>query len=811
MKKIITILSIVLLGAISCTKSNFDEPKPEESGLVEVSMSMTLPNWLMAETKAGGAMAHKPDIDNIRVAMFGTSGYLQAYTKAELTGATPTENDTRYTFTVLLPVYEGEAHVHVIANGDGSVPFENQTEHTIMSKMTTTGGVGAYWARIVLPDGILAKWTENGTMQTNANHNFVPTDATQFKFQDVILIRNFAEVKLVEVPSNLTNVSYALVNVPKTGSVAPIQRTYMDDTDDDGQDDDLVAEYIDTYAQYSYDTAKEKMTKAGAEDYNGYMVDTDIIKTLPGDNDFVEVDGPTGPNGAFAYERTVSTTNTTCLLIKGTYAVDNKVYYYRLDLLGTNQPLALYRNYQYQVRIGRLGGKGYPTAAEAMRHNSSDNISAMVEAKSLSDISDGASRLKVAFIEKNYISAGDKPFWVQYEPAANGDVNNETVTIEGPFPVANPNDPNGGNYAPAITAITKGTETGETGKKYLNYSLTVAAQGSEDKVSTFIVKANNNNSDPDYYSELSRVVTVRVIKKINMTVSLNPAEVSNVAGQTTVLNIALDDTLQASMFPLEFYIEDTKHTLNPTGYDGPTHTAAHAVTVPVKVDKSIVDGATNSNSFYFIRTVNWDEYKPLREAYIAGNHGAIVFHTEFKTLVDESATDVYVANEYFVSDHASLTNHAATRKTGSFTFTPSMFGPASGSNPADLTETSTDGHVTLAFSNVYYSSSSYVQLANSNTQPTATFTTDATKTKVTRVSMDFTSDNNARGDITANTGSVSERNQTSPFTRYWPAAGTASSNNLVLTFTRYNAGSYWQSDYRYHQITSIIVEYEYYE
>ena len=86
MKKIITILSIVLLGAISCTKSNFDESNADTSGLVEVSMTMTLPNWLMAETKAGGAMAHKPDLDNIRVAMFGTSGYPQAYTTATLTG-----------------------------------------------------------------------------------------------------------------------------------------------------------------------------------------------------------------------------------------------------------------------------------------------------------------------------------------------------------------------------------------------------------------------------------------------------------------------------------------------------------------------------------------------------------------------------------------------------------------------------------------------------------------------------------------------------------------------------------------------------
>jgi len=805
MKKIFTIFSIVLLGAISCTKSNFDEPKAEESGLVEVSMSMTLPNWLMAETKAGGVMAHKPDIDNIRVAVFGTSGYPQAYTKATLTGATPTENETTYTFTVLLPVYEGEAHVHVIANGDASIPFEGQTEHTIMSKMTTTGGVGAYWARIILKDGILAKWTDNGTMQTNANHNFVPTDATLAKFQNITLVRNFAEVKLVEVPSNLTNVTYTLVNVPKTGSVAPIQKTYYVKDKDDN--DVLMADYLDDYVQYDYNTSTEKMTKEGKDDYNGYVVNTDIDTSIPADNTFVAYDSADGPNGAFVYERPVATANTTCLLIRGTYTGDNKVYYYRLDLLGATQPLALYRNYQYQIRIGRLGGKGYTTPAEALKHNSSDNISASVEAKTLTDISDGASRLYVEYIEKNYISAGTKSFWAKYEPSADGTTDNTNLTIEGPYPVVNPNDPAGGNYEQAITAIEFLNETGEEGKKQKNWNITVAGQGSEDKVSTFVVKASNGQTG-DYASTLTRIVTVRVVKEMTMTLSFNPEDVSNVAGSKTTLNIQLSDTLQPSMFPLEFYIEDTNRTLNPTGEDG----AGNTITVPVKVDKSIID--KTSNSYYFIRTVNWDEYEPLRDAYIAGNHNAIVFHTEFKTLVDESATKVYVDNEYFAQAQTSLTTHEATSKTGSFTFMPSMFATASGGNPADLTETSLDGHVTLTFSNVYFVNTNvptYVQLANSNTTTTATFTTDAAKTKVTRVSMNFTDDPNARGNITANTGSVSQRNQTSPFTRYWPATGTASSNNLILTFTPYDQGWGNNPRYYYHQLNSITVEYEYYE
>jgi len=795
MKKIFTILSIVLLGAISCTKSNLETPSPvaEDSGLVEVNMTMTLPNWLMAETKAGGVMAHKPDIDNIRVAMFGTSGYPQAYTKATLTGTAPTENNTTYTFTVLLPVYEGEAHVHIIANGPDSILYDGWPENKLMAKMTTEGGVGAYWARIVLEDGLLAQWTGNGTMQTNDNHNFVPTEETAAKFRNITLIRNFAEVRLVEI-NGLTDVTYTLVNVPTSGSVAPIFGDSVRSEPKSATDTTTLyyADYLDDYAAYKYNTTSEKMEK-GSTAYDGYMVNQTIDSSLPASGAAL----PAVVNDsipAFVYERTVATENTTALLIRGKYS-DNNYYYYRLDLLGATQPLALYRNYQYRIRIGRLGNKGYSSPTEAMKHNSSDNISAMVEAKTLTDISDGAARLYVEFIEKNYVSSGQKEFWVKYVPDVsdkNTDgsekVDNSKVVIK---------DLKGNAITSAITA-------GRTAGDYQYYTFTTDGQGTSDKVSTFVVEANNGKTG-DFASKLTRTVTVRVVKSINTTLTMNPEDVSNVAGAKTILNIALSDTLQSSMFPLEIYIEDTNHTLNPTGTDG----AGNALTVPVKIGKSLKDNTTNS--FYFVRTVNWSEYEPMRDAYKAGNTGAIVFHTEFKTLVDESETMVYVDNEYFSVDSVKLTTHEATRYTDSFTFYPSMFATASGGNPADLTETSTDGHVTLTFSRIASVTDNYVQLVNGNNTATATFSTDASKTKVTRVSMNFTSYDNSRGNITASTGGgVSNAVETSPYTRRWPATGTASSNNLVLTFTRASEWD-WGWTYYYHYITSITVEYEYYE
>jgi hypothetical protein len=80
---------------------------------------------------------------------------------------------------------------------------------------------------------------------------------------------------------------------------------------------------------------------------------------------------------------------------------------------------------------------------------------------------------------------------------------------------------------------------------------------------------------------------------------------------------------------------------------------------------------------------------------------------------------------------------------------------------------------------------------------------------ITGVSMDFTSYNNSRGNINVTTGgsSVTQANETSPYTRSWPSNGTTTSSTVALSFTR--AGN--NRPYDYHQITSITVTYQYYE
>lgn len=646
MKKILYIFLAILLGLVSCTEMPFTpEPvKADETGLVSVIMQLQVPVPLQAFTKANDR-AEEPHIDYIKVAVFGTSGYPQAYSLAEPVNADGNpissyaiaNGDTCY-FKVLLPVYEGEAHVHIIANGDESIPFVDQTEASIMEKMYTTGNVGAYWASFIMPEGILPQKDNNGIMETYQDGNFKPSAETQAFFEDLVLVRNFAEVILTNEAQNLTDVSWTLVNVPTKGSVAPM----------------AAGNYVYDFADYTYDSNTGKMVKAATETesakvYDGFMFNdepmdfsvpkADSIKTLLSDPMFV-------------YERKhPGSSKATCILLKAKFisnygtsqqATDANYSYYRIDLMDETLDgyFALYRNYQYRVKIHKVGNRGAATPNEAMNRDSGGNVSMSTEAKKLTDISDGTSRLVVEYVEKNFTSGGKKGLWVQYVPDVTkdedhdgkADVDNSSikVTIKDKG-----NALKEGENGDVISIISGSTNNG-----YYFYEFELNDQDeNEDLVSILQVKADNGVTGDDK-STLYRDVTLRVMKKMNMTLSLQPKKVSGI--DTTVLSIALPDSLPSSMFPLELYIEDVNHTLSPTQKDAD----GNDIDVPVVTAKSLADGT--SNSFYFVRTVLEEEYGAWKTDH--------TITTQFATNQTASATTIYVANEYFKTQTINLLN-----------------------------------------------------------------------------------------------------------------------------------------------------------
>lgn len=832
---------------VACTKSEFQKPKAEETGMVELTLTVNTPVNLMA-TK--GDMADVPtDIDNIRIAMFGTSGYPQAYTLAEPVGKYADKNGTNFQYKVLLPVYEGEAHIHIIANAPADMVFDGNDEYSAMLKMEKTGGEGSYWARIILPEGIMPMRGSNGTMVTNeTTGNFVPSDETAEFFAGgydenekpvgITLVRNFAEIVLDMQATNLEDPTWTLIHTPQTGSVVPAVSETETVTGDDGEDKEVTTiDFLADFKDYVYDPESGKMKNTdGTAFYEGYMTSNKLNSTIPGGDDITT--GADAP--LFMYERLKpigKDSQPTAILLKGYYVNeagdrDANPSYYRIDLMNEDLKgyFTIYRNFKYVVEINQIGNRGDSSPELAATHNSGGNVSMSVETQTLTDISDGTGRLFVEFVDKTYATGSkastDKTIWVRYVPNVK-DLNedgsfkydNSKITISD----LSKREVNVGQTAPDHAIIDESAEsftyTDENividGKTYptRTYTFHVGPQGAAIKESHFTVSASNGKTGAAK-STLYRDITVRTMQVINTTISFSPSELNKEQPDTpTVMTIELSDTLQQAMFPVLFKIEDSEHVLNPTGTDGthltdPAEQKKHVIAVPVKVDKSIIPGHEDENSFYFIRTVNWSEYEPQIRAYRAaieaGTQPApIQFKTEFKLIgsVEAHSTDVYVANdEYFSTDSETLAITGRYRKTGSFKFTPSMFG----SN--DFTETSTDGMVTLTFSNVYYSSNSYIQLVNSNTTATATFKAN-NGAKVTKVSMDFYSSDNSRGNITAEPGSVSGRSANSPYTRSWSGTYT---ENLVLTYSPYRSGGMFSTTYP-HQMTSIIVQYEWYE
>lgn len=643
MKKILCIASILLLCLASCTKTPLEGPEPQnpdKAGLVAVTMELDVPVPLQAFTKANGR-AEKPRIDYIKVAVFGTSGYPQAYTLAKPVNASgqavqnyASENGTKYYFKVLLPVYEAEAHVHIIANGDEDMQFAEQTEDSIMKVMSTTNNVGAYWTRVVLKDGILPEKDNSGIMQTDGEGNFVPDENTKAAFENLQLVRNFAEVQLLfgEDPHiDVATATWTLMNIPTKGSVAPMAG----------------GTYVDDFASYTYNSATGRMVN-GDKVYNGYLFDDDPMDYhVPEGEGQTDVISTSVANPLFVYERThPGSDKATCIMLKAKYSGDPDFTYYRIDLMdeAINGYFPLYRNYCYKVRVNLVGNRGASTSDEAALRDSGGNVSMTTEAQSLTDLSDGISRLYVEYMEKNFTKGGKQTVWLRYVPNVHAvayDDNGEPIEVVDNTKISFVEVAGVDGKPRALKNGTEPTldESRSTRTGWYFYDFYLKEQDEDvDLESVLKFKAYNDNSDNP--STLYRDVTVRVMKKMDMDLTLDPKHLTAGTDKNTRLDITLPVGLPESMFPLELLIEDVNHTLNPTGQDGHGNT----ITVPVKVATSLMDG--KSSSFYFIRTVDYQtEYK-----------NSNVISTQFKTIESASATTLYVANEYFKTHSTNLLN-----------------------------------------------------------------------------------------------------------------------------------------------------------
>lgn len=144
-----------------------------------------------------------------------------------------------------------------------------------------------------------------------------------------------------------------------------------------------------------------------------------------------------------------------------------------------------------------------------------------------------------------------------------------------------------------------------------------------------------------------------------MTVDCNsgeadPREVPRTTGSPLDVSITIPSGLPESMFPLEFKIEAEAMTLTPE--TSRTNSDLNGYNIPVHSGTSISPNLAGKTTFHFIRTLTRAEYNSLPE-----NEGKRTFHAYFKSNRRESATTIWVDNEYFHPASVEFTNPTEPR------------------------------------------------------------------------------------------------------------------------------------------------------
>ena len=571
----------------------------------------------MPDPVATKAMGENPEITSLRVAVFGSSGYLKEYKLAEPV----TENDyvsaegvaNKKGYKVSLSITRSKIRVHLIANGPESLTFDY--ESTVMSQLNTTGGQDAYWQRVILNNGVYPDTEAEGYYDTPPVLTIDPDfdlaeDGTTHKMALIPLIRNFAKLTVVAKPkaeSNFEVSSFCVVNVPDRGSIAP----YNSATGDFMMNYDSYATLPEMSAVYAGNLPSSAQ----------------IDKSYPSETDFTNLtNGVVNGSGAlFMYERPVPTQDATILIVKGIYT-DPKTGtehegYYKIDMMDGGEYLPILRNFRYQINIEKVNRKGKSTVIGAINGAGSADISADISTASQVNISDGKSGISVEYTEKTLPIGGTYTLGISFTPdVSTGVVDNSLITFELKAAGAN------GAVIADVSDISYDSSTGTLTYKTTDVDPT--------KTKSQVIRVIGTSAT----SRLYRDITIRLLPQQIMTVTCIP-EIEAEANTAQTVTVSIPKDLPQSIFPLHFNVEVAEKTLTPNASD-----------LPVEPGATIVSGKSG-NSYQFVKTVSYQDY-------IAGYSGNYsVFTCEFKSIVPVSDSEIYVANTYFKTASTSFVTY----------------------------------------------------------------------------------------------------------------------------------------------------------
>lgn len=673
MKKILYIISAAMLALTACMQEKEQSLSPVQypEGQVLVSVNVQLPE----PDAATRAMGQVPTIESLYVAVFGSEGSFQNWIPATFDQIVNYQNhSTTAKYKVYLPITDKKRHIHFIANppkdehGDIIKPVFGDEDEVINAMVKTKGSTGepedAYWQKIEL-DHIGA-----ADGNPSADGYYTPDSYTQSKLATVCLVRNYAKIKVGvpavgegETPPYIVK-NYRLMNVPKSGSVAPwntgkkeYEKTYMD-----------ILTYANAGAQNN-----GQFYEALMRSYLGYMPNANDLDTeMP--TTYVEVTNNDSP-GAYMYERTMFTRASregtqTCFIAEVYFNQDIKVkdnvvitegstYWYKVAILGPDgEYIPILRNIQYSIEITGIVEAGYESAADAATGEFAGNISTGLAISSLNELSNGASTLRVNQTEftsngQKEVAIGKVPdyeiYWQFFPTFGTTGYTNPVTSIGDVAAGADTNYPEGYDVTITMYDITpesaingsiddfvEGTTT-ISGQTWGSLKIPIAERGDQIKTSVVRIIARYGNG-----RSMFREVIINVIPKENFQNKQPQSEDANIKGtyieadeldgleKEVKVHFKLPEGLGASLFPLNVTIEAKKNNLYSTSED-----------LPVSSGKSYWGG--NTNSFYFIRQVTLSEYRSIE-------NGAYVYNTDYVATLYTSkeggnSTDIVLQDE----------------------------------------------------------------------------------------------------------------------------------------------------------------------
>ena len=665
-KSLFILAALSVLLAPSCVREEgpFDRTEAVKisDGKISLDGTLVLPNaqdrgdWNV--TKAATMGEEVPTVKFLYLAVFSAGDILYEIVKAKPgTQSHPTAEDAGFicgsasenyitTFHVegLTKVSSGDRYIQFIATTKAIPEFENMEmnlvdEGTFVRTLTTTNGGLAYWGR---------------------RHFSSITETTDMK--GIKMIRNFSKVK-VDVADNVTNfriLGFKVFNTPVYGTIARFNTNTVDYVN--GKDGEIQINF-DRYANYELASGESSpytwLTET--DEFYGFMppviqynswnsyYSADDTDTMDANNLWID---PQEPD--YLYECSYRPDANPFIILKAQLLESGSwhTYYYKADFVykdpstGDNVYYNILRNFCYTLSITGVNGKGSDSVYDAVNSIALNNFEGSTMAQELTNIANDNSRL---YVSKTDILVTFGTSFKMYVKSRTGTSfntdDNDSITAEIRDATS------GSNIVSSASAISiASTDYGSgTYSDWREVTVTCANPESLNPGEVWKQPIVFKNA-----AGLTRTVNVTMRRPFSLSVDVQDY-VAPVKGTEVTVDFNVPAGLTVARFPLYFYLEQEDNTLYPK----PLAPEANE-TLTVENGPSLIPGHTHNN-YYYRRTISWEEYT----AAPTDVNGIKTFRSYFKTMVEESATTVWVVaaptNDFYYPVDA--TNNSTNRDT----------------------------------------------------------------------------------------------------------------------------------------------------